>query len=149
MTPWEMTVRKVFCLSTGECPRSQVIDKTAVTMYRLPLRINVQTLGVICGVLDKQKKVLLIQFESALWRMWLYSFKLKIYISSCVILVQILRTHLLYKRYIVVIRVHILLTVYILLQDSVIWVEIWKLLFWRREQKGAFVPLLERRMSCM
>jgi len=64
--------------------------------------MNVKTLGVICGSLDKQKKVLLIQFESALWRMWLYSFKLKIYISSCVTFVQILRTHLLYKRHIVV-----------------------------------------------
>jgi hypothetical protein len=61
-----MTVRKVFCLSVGECPRSQVIDKTAVRMYRLPLHMNVQTLGAICDALDEQKKVLLIQFESAL-----------------------------------------------------------------------------------
>jgi hypothetical protein len=61
-----MTVGRVFCLSVGECPRSQVIDKTAVRMYRFLLHIYVQTMGVISGALDKQKKVLQIKFESAL-----------------------------------------------------------------------------------
>jgi len=51
-----MTVGRVFCLSVGECTRIQDIDKTAVRMYRLPLHINVQTLGVICGALNKQTK---------------------------------------------------------------------------------------------
>jgi hypothetical protein len=44
----------------------------------------------------------LIKFVTALRRMYLYSFRLKIYISSCVTLAQILRRRLLYKRSIVV-----------------------------------------------
>jgi hypothetical protein len=78
-------------------------------MYNLPSHINVQTLGVICGTIYKQKKVFLIKFVSALRRMCLYSFKLKIYeyFSICVTLAQILRTHLLYKRCIVVKRTNV------------------------------------------